>query len=295
MIGIVLAGGSGSRLDPLTKATSKQLLPVYDKPMIYYPISTLMLAGIKKIILITTPHDQSNFKRLLGDGSQFGIELNYVIQDKPLGLAQAFTLTEDFASGNKVGLILGDNIFHGTALGTQLSKFQYVMGAQIFGYHVANPQEYGVVNLDSNGKVTDISEKPNQPSSNLAVPGLYFYDESVFEKARKVKPSARGELEITSINQMYLEENSLSVEILQRGTAWLDTGSVESLYEAASFVRVLQERQGYKIACLEEIAFRNMWLTKTELTDLAEKTKSAEFQKYLKMLLTETDSHDAQI
>jgi glucose-1-phosphate thymidylyltransferase len=290
MIGIVLAGGSGSRLDPLTKATSKQLLPVYDKPMIYYPISTLMLAGIKKIILITTPQDQSNFKRLLGDGMQFGIELDYVVQPKPLGLAQAFTLTEDLAGGSKVGLILGDNIFHGTALGTQLSKFQNVNGAQIFGYHVANPQDYGVVTIDSQGKVTDISEKPDEPSSNLAVPGLYFYDESVFEKARKVVPSLRGELEITSINQMYLDEMTLSVEILQRGTAWLDTGSVESLYEAASFVRVLQERQGYKIGCLEEIAFRNNWLTKTELIERIEKTKSTEFQKYLRMLLNEANS-----
>ena len=293
MIGIILAGGSGSRLDPLTKATSKQLLPVYDKPMIYYPISTLMLAGIRRIIIITTPHDQSNFKRLLGDGSQFGIELDYVVQQKPLGLAQAFTLTENLARGNKVGLILGDNLFHGTALGSQLSRFQNISGAQIFGYHVANPQDYGVVTLDTEGKAIAILEKPKNPLGNLAVPGLYFYDESVFEKAREVRPSERGEFEITSINQMYLNEKTLSVEILQRGTAWLDTGSVETLYEAASFIRVLQERQGYKIACLEEIAFRNKWLTKEEVTGIIDKTKSSELKRYLKMLLSEVQIHDA--
>jgi glucose-1-phosphate thymidylyltransferase len=261
--------------------------------MIYYPISTLMLAGIRRIILITTPHDQLNFKRLLGDGSQFGIELEYVVQQKPLGLAQAFTLTEDLVKESKVGLILGDNIFHGTALGTQLSRFQNVSGAQIFGYHVANPQDYGVVNLDAEGKVISIMEKPKGPISNLAVPGLYFYDESVFEKAREVKPSERGEFEITSINQMYLNEGTLSVEILQRGTAWLDTGSVETLYEAASFVRVLQERQGYKIACLEEIAFRNKWLTEIEIIEIIDNTKSNELQKYLNMLLDEALIHKA--
>jgi glucose-1-phosphate thymidylyltransferase len=258
--------------------------------MIYYPISTLMLVGIKKIILITTPHDQSNFKRLLGDGSQFGIELDYVIQDKPLGLAQAFTLTEDFASGNKVGLILGDNIFHGTALGTQLSKFQNVSGAHIFGYHVANPQDYGVVTIDSQGKATGISEKPDKPLSNLAVPGLYFYDESVFEKARKILPSLRGELEITSINQMYLEEGTLSVEILQRGTAWLDTGTFDSLYEATSYVRILQERQGYKIACLEEIAFRKGWLTEAQFEEIIDKSKSLSLRTYLESILFEIQS-----
>jgi glucose-1-phosphate thymidylyltransferase len=249
-----------------------------------------MLVGIKKIILITTPHDQSNFKRLLGDGSQLGIELDYVIQDKPLGLAQAFTLTEDFASGNKVGLILGDNIFHGTALGTQLSKFQNVSGAQIFGYHVANPQDYGVVTIDSQGKATGISEKPDKPLSNLAVPGLYFYDESVFEKARKILPSLRGELEITSINQMYLEEGTLSVEILQRGTAWLDTGTFDSLYEATSYVRILQERQGYKIACLEEIAFRKGWLTEGQFEEIIAKSKSLSLRTYLESILFEIQS-----
>ena len=290
MIGIVLAGGSGTRLDPLTKATSKQLLPVYDKPMVYYPISTLMLAGIKRIIVITTPQDQSNFKRLLGDGRQFGIKLDYVVQPNPLGLAQAFTLTEDLASGSKVGLILGDNIFHGTALGTQLSKFQNVSGAQIFGYHVANPQDYGVVTIDSQGKATSISEKPDKPLSNLAVPGLYFYDESVFEKARKILPSSRGELEITSINQMYLEEGTLSVEILQRGTAWLDTGTFDSLYEATSYVRILQERQGYKIACLEEIAFRKGWLTEGQFEEIIAKSKSLSLRTYLESILFEIQS-----
>jgi glucose-1-phosphate thymidylyltransferase len=292
MIGIILAGGSGSRLDPLTRATSKQLLPVYDKPMIYYPISTLMLAGIRRIILITTPHDQANFKRLLGDGNQFGIELEYVVQQNPLGLAQAFTLTEHLVKGSKVGLILGDNIFHGTALGSQLSRFQNVSGAQIFGYHVSNPKDYGVVNLDAQGKAISIVEKPTGPISNLAVPGLYFYDESVFDKAAEVKPSERGEFEITSVNQMYLDEGALSVEVLQRGTAWLDTGSVETLYEAASFVRVLQERQGYKIACLEEIAFRNKWLTKTEIIKIIDNTKSIELQRYLNVLLNEAIIHE---
>jgi glucose-1-phosphate thymidylyltransferase len=249
-----------------------------------------MLAGIKRIIVITTPQDQSNFKRLLGDGRQFGIKLDYVVQPNPLGLAQAFTLTEDLASGSKVGLILGDNIFHGTALGTQLSKFQNVSGAQIFGYHVANPQDYGVVTIDSQGKATGISEKPDKPLSNLAVPGLYFYDESVFEKARKILPSLRGELEITSINQMYLEEGTLSVEILQRGTAWLDTGTFDSLYEATSYVRILQERQGYKIACLEEIAFRKGWLTEAQFEEIIDKSKSLSLRTYLESILFEIQS-----
>jgi glucose-1-phosphate thymidylyltransferase len=260
MIGIVLAGGMGTRLFPVTKTLSKQLLPVYDKPMIYYPIATLMLAGINKILIISTPQDKSNFERLLGDGSHLGVQFHFLVQKHPRGLAEAFIVSEEYIEGESTALILGDNIFHGTSLGTQLRKYQDVSGARIFGYHVSNPEEYGVVSLDNSGKPTSISEKPSKPRSNLAVPGLYFYDSSVLEKARKVKPSPRGELEITSVNQAYLDEGQLSVEVLPRGTAWLDTGSFETLYEASTFVRVLQERQGYKIGCLEEIAMRNHWI-----------------------------------
>jgi glucose-1-phosphate thymidylyltransferase len=285
MIGIVLAGGTGSRLYPLTKFTSKQLLPVYDKPMIYYPIATLMLSGIREIAIITTPQDQDNFKRLLANGDQFGISIEYFIQEEPKGLAQAFTIVEEKISGEKTALILGDNIFHGTSLGTQLSNFQNVSGAQIFGYHVANPQEYGVVTLDGNGKPIEIVEKPTDSKSNLAVPGLYFYDESVLEKARSVQPSLRGELEITSINQMYLEESALAVEILHRGTTWLDTGSVETLHEASSLIRVLQERQGYRIACLEEIAYRQGWISKIDLEKLIDSSISLGDITYLKKIL----------
>jgi glucose-1-phosphate thymidylyltransferase len=290
MIGIVLAGGTGSRLHPLTKFTSKQLLPVYDKPMIYYPIATLMLSGIREIAIITTPQDQDNFKRLLANGDQFGISINYFIQDEPKGLAQAFTIVEGKISETRTALILGDNIFHGTSLGTQLSKFQNVSGAQIFGYHVANPQEYGVVTLDSNGKPVGIVEKPSESISNLAVPGLYFYDESVFEKAHSVKPSLRGELEITSINQMYLEEGALAVEILHRGTTWLDTGSVETLHEASSLIRVLQERQGYRIACLEEIAFRQGWISKSDLEKQIDSSVSVRDVSYFKKILESLSS-----
>jgi glucose-1-phosphate thymidylyltransferase len=285
MIGIVLAGGTGSRLYPLTKFTSKQLLPVYDKPMIYYPIATLMLSGIREIAIVTTPQDQDNFKRLLANGDQFGISIEYFIQEEPKGLAQAFTIVEEKISGEKTALILGDNIFHGTSLGTQLSNFQNVSGAQIFGYHVANPQEYGVVTLDGNGKPIEIVEKPTDSKSNLAVPGLYFYDESVLEKARSVQPSLRGELEITSINQMYLEESALAVEILHRGTTWLDTGSVETLHEASSLIRVLQERQGYRIACLEEIAYRQGWISRFDLEKLIDSSISLRDITYLKKIL----------
>ena len=260
MIGIVLAGGMGTRLSPVTKTLSKQLLPVYDKPMIYYPISTLMLAGINKILIISTPHDKSNFERLLGDGSHLGVQFHFLVQKHPRGLAEAFIVSEEYIEGENTALILGDNIFYGTSLGTQLRKYQDVNGAQIFGYHVSNPEDYGVVSLDNSGKPTSISEKPSKPTSNLAVPGLYFYDSSVLERARKVKPSPRGELEITSVNQTYLDDGQLSVEVLPRGTAWLDTGSFETLYEASTFVRVLQERQGYKIGCLEEIAMWNDWI-----------------------------------
>jgi glucose-1-phosphate thymidylyltransferase len=281
MIGIVLAGGSGTRLYPLTAVTSKQLLPVYDKPMIYYPVSTLMLAGIRDIIVITTPQDQSEFKRLLGDGKQFGVNFNFLIQEQPKGLAEAFLIAEPYIASEKTALVLGDNIFHGSALGTQLTRFQKVHGAQIFGYHVSNPSEYGVVSLNADGSPIKIQEKPIKSESNLAIPGLYFYDETVLEKARKVTPSVRGELEITSINQMYLEENGLKVEILPRGTAWLDTGSHDSLFEASSYVKVLEERQGLKIGCLEEIAWRNGWITDKEIHDLISQIPSKKYASYL--------------
>lgn len=285
MIGIVLAGGSGTRLFPLTKSVSKQLLPVYDKPMIYYPIATLMLAGIREIVLITTPHDQSHFKKLIGDGKQLGISIHYLVQNEPRGLAEAFIISERLIQSKKTAMILGDNIFHGTALGTQLSRFQNIQGAQIFGYHVANPSEYGVIDLNMNGEPVAIIEKPKESTSNLAIPGLYFYDESVIEKSKKVKVSIRGELEITSINQMYLDEGNLKIEILQRGTAWLDTGSQESLYEASSYIRVLQERQGYKIGCLEEIAFRNNWISEKELRDLISKCPNKNYAEYLESVI----------
>ena len=289
MIGIVLAGGSGTRLYPLTKAVSKQLLPVYDKPMIYYPISTLMLAGIKEIIIVTTPYDQSHFKRLLGSGEQFGVTFKYLVQAEPRGLAEAFIISEDHILGQKTALILGDNIFHGTSLGTQLSKFQNIDGAQIFGYHVSNPSEYGVVTLNRDGTACEIVEKPVMSSSSLAVPGLYFYDETVVEKAKKVKKSERGELEITSINQMYLNENRLSVNVLQRGTAWLDTGTFETLYEASSYIRVLQERQGYKIGCLEEIALRQKFITVSKFEELIKSERSPTNVKYFQDILNQLE------
>lgn len=284
MIGIVLAGGSGTRLYPLTTAVSKQLLPVYDKPMIYYPISTLMLAGIRDIVVITTPHDQSNFKRLLGDGHQFGVNFRFLIQETPKGLAEAFVIAEKIIHGEKTALVLGDNIFHGTSLGTELSKFQNVDGAQIFGYRVSNPKDYGVITLNPDGSAGKIVEKPADPKSNLAVPGLYFYDETVVEKAKKVQVSPRGELEISAINQMYLDENRLVVNVLQRGTVWLDTGTFESLYEASSYVRVLQERQGYKIGCLEEIGLRNNWISIDDIRKSLQHGTSTSYLNYLEDL-----------
>ena len=290
MIGIVLAGGAGSRLYPLTKAISKQLLPVYDKPMICYPISTLMLAGIREIVIITTPHDQTHFKNLLGDGKQFGVSFSYVIQAEPRGLAEAFILAEEHIIGRKSALVLGDNIFHGTSLGTQLSKYQNVSGAQVFGYHVANPQDYGVVTLNSLGMPLTIVEKPLNPKSNLAVPGLYFYDETVLQRAKEVDPSKRGELEITSINLSYLKEEKLSVELLPRGTAWLDTGTFETLHEASSYVRALELRQGFKIACLEEIAFRKNWINHDQFKQLINENKSTSLGKYLEMILNDVNT-----
>lgn len=256
--------------------------------MIYYPIATLMLAGIREIILITTPQDQSNFKSLLGDGKKFGVQFTYLIQDQPNGLAQAFTISEKHIRGRKTALILGDNIFHGTSLGTELKKFQNVVGADIFGYHVSNPNSYGVVVLDDNKNPIEIIEKPEDFKSNIAIPGLYFYDETVVEKAKAVKPSKRGELEITSVNKMYLAEGNLRVNLLHRGTAWLDTGTFETLFEATSYVKVMQDRQGYQISCLEEIAFRNKWISRDELEIAIRDASNLVNSDYLKTILNES-------
>jgi len=287
MIGIVLAGGTGTRLYPITKSVSKQLLPVYDKPMIHYPIATLMHAGIRDILLITTSQDQSSFKRLLGDGSQLGIRFRYLIQAEPKGLVEAFTIAEKYIRGKKTSLILGDNIFHGTSLGKELRRYEKVEGAQIFGYRVKDPSQYGVAEINKNGEIVSIVEKPSALGSNIAIPGLYFYDESVIEKSKLVKPSKRGELEISSLNQLYLEDGSLNLKILPRGTAWLDTGEFETLYEAGSFVRVLQERQGYKIACLEEIAFRNGWIDYLQLENIMHRCLNLDHKSYLSQILSE--------
>jgi glucose-1-phosphate thymidylyltransferase len=285
MKGIVLAGGTGSRLWPITWGVSKQLLPIYDKPLIHYPISTLMLAGIREILIITTPHDQESFKRLLGDGSRFSVKFEYAIQEKPEGLAQAFLIGEKFLNGQKCALVLGDNIFHGDGLGTQLSSLQNVEGAHIFAYKVVDPERYGVVEFDSNGKAISLEEKPKIPKSSFAIPGLYFYDEKVVEIAKGIKPSARGELEITAVNESYLLNQALSVTVLERGTAWLDTGTFESMNAAANFIQIIEERQGMKISCLEEVAWRNGWLSDQELIQRAEEYKSSPFSTYLRGLL----------
>ena len=285
MKGIVLAGGTGSRLHPLTIAVSKQLMPVYDKPMIYYPLSTLMLAGIREILIITTPEDQSQFKKLLGDGSQIGCRFEYVIQPKPEGLAQAFILGESFIGNDSVALVLGDNIFYGSGLGKLLRNKVNPDGAVVFAYPVLDPERYGVVEFDKDFKVLGIEEKPLKPKSNYAVPGLYFYNNDVVNISKNIQPSARGELEITDVNKVYLEKGQLHVGVLDRGTAWLDTGTFDSLIEAGEFIKVIEKRQGFKIGCLEEIAFNNGWISEEKLLQQAELTEKSGYGVYLKNLI----------
>ena len=287
--GIILAGGNGSRLYPITKATSKQLIPVYDKPMIYYPLSTLMLAGIRDILIITTPNDRDTFEKLLGNGSQFGINIKYKIQTKPEGIAQAFLIAEEFIKNSSVTLILGDNLFHGDFLVNQLQK-NYLLneGASIFAYSVRDPQRYGVVEFDSKGKAYNIEEKPINPKSKFAITGLYFYDNSVVEKAKKIKPSDRGELEITDLNKMYMKEGKLNVEKMNRGMTWLDTGTTDSLHEASSYIRTLERRQGLKIGCPEEVAWRMNFIDDDQLYSLSIDLKKSGYGKYLQNILNES-------
>ena len=285
MRGIILAGGTGTRLYPITRGVSKQLMPIYDKPMIYYPLSTLMMAGIRDVLVITTPEDQAQFQQLLGDGSDVGISLSYATQPRPEGLAQAFVIGADFIADDSVALILGDNIFYGTGLGTSLRKCVNPDGGHIFAYHVSDPTAYGVVEFDTNGRVLSIEEKPAQPKSSYAVPGLYFYDNSVVEIAGAMTPSARGELEITEVNHTYLRDGRLQVSVLERGTAWLDTGTFSTLVQAAEFVRVLEERQGLKVGSIEEVAYRQGFIGADQLRILAERQLGSGYGTYLLGLL----------
>jgi len=284
MKGIILAGGTGSRLWPITRGISKQLLPVYDKPLIYYPLATLMSAGIVDILIITTPHDLVNFENLLGTGKKLGIQITYATQSKPNGLAEAFIIGDKFIGQDSCSLILGDNIFYGYGLGTQLEDNHEISGALIYAYRVNDPERYGVVEFDVDGNAVSIEEKPKNPKSNFAVPGLYFYDNSIVEIAKTILPSSRGELEISSINLLYLKNNKLKVEVLPRGTAWLDTGTFNSLHDAGAFVRALEERQGLKIACLEEVAYRKGFINRSELLKLAEEYGSNEYSRYLSLV-----------
>ena len=286
MRGIILAGGSGTRLWPITKGTSKQLMPIYDKPMVYYPLSTLMIAGIRDVLVITTPEYNSQFKALLGDGSELGMRLEYAVQPSPDGLAQAFIIGEDFIGEESVALVLGDNIFHGGGLGRALRGHADVDGARIFAYHVSTPEAYGVVEFDDDFRAVSIEEKPLHPKSNYAVAGLYFYDNDVVEIAKSITPSDRGELEISTVNQVYLDRGKLGVTVLDRGTAWLDTGTFESMMQASEYVKVIEDRQGFKIGCIEEIAWRAGWIDDARLAQLAEPLRKSGYGRYLANLLT---------
>lgn len=285
MKGIILAGGSGTRLWPITRGISKQLMPIYDKPMVYYPLSTLMMAGINEILIITTPEYSDQFKALLGDGSELGLRLEYAIQPSPDGLAQAFIIGEEFIGDDSVALVLGDNIFHGAGLGKSLRSHGEVEGGLIFAYHVSNPTSYGVVEFDERMRAVSIEEKPQVPKSNYAVPGLYFYDNSVIEIAKSITPSARGELEISTINERYLKAGKLQVQMLDRGVAWLDTGTFESMMQASEYVRVIEDRQGFKVGCIEEIAWRAGWIDDAQLARIAEPLKKSGYGEYLFGLL----------